>query len=113
MWQKLYSTSSLLFLAGLAIGIWGSYLFTPPPLPPCNPVAEAQSASPTPTRRSAEEILGITPNPTPRPKYADFEAVTGVPAGATAQCRDGTYSYSANRRGTCSHHGGVLRWIPN
>lgn len=24
--------------------------------------------------------------------------------GATAICRDGTYSYSRNRRGTCSHH---------
>ncbi|MDO4967205.1 MAG: G5 domain-containing protein [Candidatus Saccharibacteria bacterium] len=31
--------------------------------------------------------------------------------GATAQCRDGSYSYSQNRRGTCSHHGGVARWL--
>ncbi len=31
--------------------------------------------------------------------------------GATAICRDGTYSYSRNRRGTCSHHGGVARWL--
>ncbi|WP_394261780.1 DUF3761 domain-containing protein [Moraxella boevrei] len=30
---------------------------------------------------------------------------------ATALCRDGTYSYSANRRGTCSHHGGVKYWL--
>jgi len=30
-----------------------------------------------------------------------------IPAGATAQCRDGTYSFSQSRRGTCSHHGGV------
>ena len=34
-----------------------------------------------------------------------------VPAGATAQCRDGTYSFSQSRRGTCSHHGGVSRWL--
>lgn len=34
-----------------------------------------------------------------------------APAGATAECRDGTYSYSAHRRGTCSHHGGVKRWL--
>lgn len=34
-----------------------------------------------------------------------------VPYGATAQCRDGTYSYSSHRRGTCSHHGGVARWL--
>jgi uncharacterized protein YraI len=33
------------------------------------------------------------------------------PAGATALCRDGTYSFSRNRRGTCSHHGGVVRWL--
>lgn len=31
-------------------------------------------------------------------------------AGATALCRDGTYSFSQNRRGTCSHHGGVAIW---
>jgi uncharacterized membrane protein len=30
---------------------------------------------------------------------------------ATALCADGTYSYSANRRGTCSHHGGVAQWF--
>jgi hypothetical protein len=30
---------------------------------------------------------------------------------ATAQCRDGSYSYSQHRSGTCSHHGGVARWI--
>jgi uncharacterized protein YraI len=33
------------------------------------------------------------------------------PAGASAECRDGTYSFSRNRRGTCSHHGGVKRWL--
>jgi uncharacterized protein YgiM (DUF1202 family) len=33
------------------------------------------------------------------------------PAGATAVCRDGTYSFSRNRKGTCSHHGGVARWL--
>jgi hypothetical protein len=30
--------------------------------------------------------------------------------GATAICRDGTYSYSQSSRGTCSHHGGVAQW---
>jgi hypothetical protein len=35
---------------------------------------------------------------------------SAVPSGASAQCRDGTYSYSASRRGTCSHHGGVAVW---
>lgn len=34
-----------------------------------------------------------------------------VPPGACALCRDGTYSFSHNRRGTCSHHGGVKKWL--
>lgn len=31
-------------------------------------------------------------------------------SGATAKCRDGTLNFSAHRRGTCSHHGGVAVW---
>jgi Protein of unknown function (DUF3761) len=34
-----------------------------------------------------------------------------APEGASALCRDGTYSFSENRRGTCSHHGGVAKWL--
>lgn len=34
-----------------------------------------------------------------------------VPSDATAICNDGTYSFSQNRRGTCSGHGGVSRWL--
>jgi hypothetical protein len=34
-----------------------------------------------------------------------------APAGATAECEDGTYSFSESRSGTCSHHGGVARWL--
>nr|WP_299857944.1 DUF3761 domain-containing protein [Sphingomonas bacterium] len=34
-----------------------------------------------------------------------------APAGASAQCRDRTWSFSENHRGTCSHHGGVARWL--
>jgi len=33
------------------------------------------------------------------------------PAGATAHCRDGTFSFSRTRQGTCSHHGGVAEWL--
>jgi len=39
------------------------------------------------------------------------ENCSSAPQGATAQCRDGTYSFSRNRRGTCSHHGGVAKWL--
>lgn len=34
-----------------------------------------------------------------------------VPEGATARCRDNTYSFSTHHRGTCSHHGGVAEWL--
>jgi hypothetical protein len=33
------------------------------------------------------------------------------PSGATARCKDRTWSFSQNRRGTCSHHGGVAYWV--
>jgi hypothetical protein len=33
-----------------------------------------------------------------------------IPAEATAQCRDGTYSFSRHHSGTCSRHGGVASW---
>jgi hypothetical protein len=39
------------------------------------------------------------------------ENCSTAPQGATAQCRDGSYSFSQNRRGTCSHHGGVAKWL--
>lgn len=38
---------------------------------------------------------------------APAPAPVGPPAGATALCNDGTYSYAAHHQGACSHHGGV------
>ena len=40
-------------------------------------------------------------------------AATGgkPPPGATALCRDRTYSFAAHHSGTCSHHGGVAQWL--
>jgi len=34
-----------------------------------------------------------------------------VPKGASAKCKDSTYSFSRNHRGTCSGHGGVKTWL--
>src|SRR5512135_1701567 len=36
---------------------------------------------------------------------------SSVPAGASALCGDGTYSFSQHRSGTCSRHGGVSQWL--
>lgn len=38
-----------------------------------------------------------------------YKAIS-IPVGASAQCEDGTYSFSQHRQGTCSHHGGVAEW---
>jgi outer membrane biosynthesis protein TonB len=35
-----------------------------------------------------------------------------VPPGATARCKDGDYSFSQSRSGTCSSHDGVSQWLP-
>ena len=34
-----------------------------------------------------------------------------APAGASARCGDGSYSFSEHHQGTCSHHGGVSTWL--
>lgn len=49
--------------------------------------------------------------PTPTYSYPRETETTERSATATALCADGTYSYSLNNRGTCSHHGGVSVWL--
>lgn len=45
------------------------------------------------------------------PSFAQLEAkTTKSPYGPSALCKDGTYSYSLTRRGTCSYHKGVRTW---
>jgi hypothetical protein len=46
-----------------------------------------------------------------RPAAAQQPVESSAPAGAAARCRDGTYSFSRHRSGTCSHHGGVATWL--
>ena len=70
----------------------------------------------------ASAMSGPAPTAFPNCKRGYYKNVSGrcvhrpvhaanVPAGATAKCRDGTYSFSQHASGTCSHHGGVARWI--
>ena len=33
------------------------------------------------------------------------------PVDAIAQCKDGLYSHAKHRRGACSRHGGVAKWM--
>ncbi|RKF45562.1 DUF3761 domain-containing protein [Paraburkholderia fungorum] len=44
--------------------------------------------------------------------HAPARSLSGkAPEGATARCRDGSYSFSRHRSGTCSRHGGVADWL--
>lgn len=56
----------------------------------------------------------VSPQATPiHPPSGPYVAPTETndsSEGATALCSDGTYSYSVNHSGTCSHHGGVAEW---
>ena len=56
---------------------------------------------------SEKYYINVDGNKVQSPTYSN----SGTPAGATAQCRDGTYSFSQHRSGTCSHHGGVAKWL--
>ncbi|MET8138156.1 DUF3761 domain-containing protein [Streptomyces sp. NPDC005251] len=65
------------------------------------PVATAATAQAAPTaavRHCAHHTVGSCRANSPHPH------------GATARCKDGTYSYSKHFRGTCSHHHGVRYW---
>jgi hypothetical protein len=42
------------------------------------------------------------------PAHSKNESVS---AGASAKCRDGTFSFSRHRNGTCSHNSGVSQWL--
>lgn len=75
---------------------------SPAPVAP-QPTAPAPSPAPACANGTYVNSVGNTvcsPEPSPT-----------VPAGATARCVDGTYSFSESRSGTCSHHGGVAEWL--
>jgi hypothetical protein len=65
------------------------------------------AAAPAPTAAPAAA-------PAAAPPAAAAPKATGGntdPTGATAKCKDGTYSKSQHRSGTCSSHGGVAEWL--
>ena len=62
----------------------------------------------TPLALGSQVTLTVAAPPPPPPPAP---VAPSHPNGATAQCNDGTFSYSAHRSGTCSHHGGVATWF--
>lgn len=68
---------------------------------------------------TATPVAKTTVAPAPKPGTAAPAQVPATaragaandPNGATARCKDGTYSHAAHRTGACSRHGGVANWI--
>jgi hypothetical protein len=70
--------------------------------PKAAPKTTAQAA-PKPAECGADYYVNSSGNCVHRP--------SDNPSGATALCKDGSYSYSQHRSGTCSGHGGVRTWL--
>lgn len=72
-----------------------------------NPPSESAPLPPAP--------LMSPPAPTPSSTFVPPPVSPLTPAappeGASAICRDGTYSFSKRRSGSCANHGGVQRWV--
>lgn len=72
----------------------------------------AAPATATPPKPKAVYTKPITPPAAPKTSVAGSGArEDNNAAGAIAQCKDGMYSHSKNRTGTCSRHGGVAKWM--
>lgn len=111
-------------------------VFTPTPAPtPTLTVTSTATITPTlsptltstitftPTRTLTPTITATRPTATSTIRPTDTRMPTATegiplsdndkqyPQGATAKCKDGTYSYSQKRSGTCAGHKGVDFWI--
>lgn len=78
----------------------GGMKTTSPAKAVANKMAAAPAASPKAVAHAnAKSAVAVT------------DASNSIAAGATARCKDGTYSHAKNRTGACSGHGGVSAWI--
>jgi|SRR3989344_5569454 len=123
-WYKKRRYLVALGLAGLFVMAGASGDSAPVTITPAlaHPVQVTPSSNTTPVRAIIQpqtQTYGDSTNLSNDNYYTNSKGNTvhspaysnSVPAGASAQCRDGTYSFSQSRRGTCSHHGGVAKWL--
>jgi hypothetical protein len=70
--------------------------------------AKSKAATATQTPPPAPAAAKAAPAAT---KAASKRGEDNDPTDALAQCKDGMYSHAANRRGACSRHGGVAKFL--
>ena len=81
-----------------------------PAAPPASTASAIKDAASAPQESQLVEHGHYT-NKSGTVVHSPAHTVSGqVPAGASAKCRDGTFSFSQHRQGTCSHHGGAAGW---
>ncbi|MFZ4171269.1 DUF3761 domain-containing protein [Enterobacter ludwigii] len=68
-----------------------------------HPAKETPPPSPQPS--PSQTTTSPSRSPAPQPSQ------TASPEGATARCKDGSFSHSQHHRGACSRHGGVDSWL--
>ncbi|PPD40699.1 MAG: hypothetical protein CTY15_14500 [Methylocystis sp.] len=74
--------------------------------------AQARTLAPGTPIESQLQEHGHYSNSSGEDVHAPAHSITGgAPDGASARCRDSTYSFSHSRSGTCSRHGGVGEWL--
>ena len=79
---------------------------TAAPAPTVTVTKTAKPAS-TATHKSIAGSVGSSSGGSSSGGSSNSGGDTSHPAGVTALCNDGTYSYAAHHQGACSHHGGV------
>jgi len=69
------------------------------------------SPSETPAAITAPAAAPATATPAKREASESKSRANTDPSGATARCKDGTYSHAQTHQGACSRHGGVAEWL--
>jgi len=75
------------------------------------PASDATAASPAASAATSTAAPAQAKSSTASKSAPTTTAGNTDPTGATAKCKDGTYSKSQHHSGTCSSHGGVAEWL--
>jgi hypothetical protein len=82
---------------------------TAPPAPDLPPAPTVSAAAPEEPAQASVSCAGDYYRNNDGNCVHGPQQAAAPPSGATAQCKDGSYSFSQHRQGICSGHGGVTQ----